>query len=289
MPTPAGAWPRGPRHRQWVPSSTKSTSTPASSPEPTATSTRLMPSSGSSQSLSSLIFGCASGISLTGIRSLERKGLMARRPLESTANAVRVRQPSASSLSPSGARTPVNPCSAASILPRRSSCSVKIWPFSSRWCSREMWPNSAPPTGRMPRSAARRESAAAQKCGTRCSEASWTSTTSPRQKRDFSPESRRAMLTSSPGMPWRTKITRPSWRATLCPPWAAAPRRTRRMFVSVLMGFNLSRWKLAVMPKWSCGPGRPARSSRRRRPNPRMRGATARRPRRRRARSAGGS
>src|SRR5690625_1064809 len=47
--------------------------------------------------------------------------------------------------------------------------------------------------------------------------------TSPRQIFFFSVS---CTVTSSPGAPCRTKITRPSWRAIACPPWTGFSIRT---------------------------------------------------------------
>ena len=206
-----------------------------------ATSTRSIPCRSMSHRRSRLMPSEASGISRNGMMWSERWACMPSLPPEVTEKLARVRHPrpvpasyvvSAPAPLPATAST-VSPPGSCPTPASRWSCSARTAAFRLRWRSREIWPNSAPPTGGCPWPQARRESAACQKCSTRSGDASRTSTTSARQNLADSPASVSRTRTFSPGMACRTKITLPSCRATQWPPWATGPTSSTSSWASL--------------------------------------------------------
>ena len=106
----------------------------------------------------------------------------------------------------------------------RFSCSASTAALRLRWRPRATWPNSAPPTGGCPCAQARRESAGVPEV-LHPVRARPPGLPPRRRARIWLPRRRRS---GGPGLfrrgcAWRTKITRPSWRATQWPPWATGP------------------------------------------------------------------
>ena len=150
--------------------------------------------------------GCAIRQRSTGMISCERCLRSPGRPSSSTANCIRVRQPSASGSTASTSPSQVMPAS-------RRSCSRTTSPSSARCVAGSTCWKSQPPHSPGP--------AYGHGASTRPGAASITSTASAR--RNDLDRSVMWIRTRSPGSVWRTNTTWPSSRATQWPPWAIGP------------------------------------------------------------------